>query len=99
VNDAWQLTPKGVLLRIRVQPRASRDQVAGLWEGKLRIRIAAPPVDGKANGQLTRLIAKVFRVPKSSVVILNGETGREKTLLITGATEIPEALRRLVGSL
>jgi uncharacterized protein (TIGR00251 family) len=95
VNDAWRLMPKGVLLRVRVQPRSNRDQVAGLWEGRLRVRIAAPPVDGKANCQLARVIAKIFRVPKSRVVILTGETGREKTLLVTGATEIPEALQQL----
>jgi len=76
----------GVLLAIRVQPRASRDEVAGAIEGALKIRLCAPAVDNRANEALTEFLAAVLRVPKSSVRILSGERGRTKRVEITGVT-------------
>jgi uncharacterized protein (TIGR00251 family) len=76
----------GVLLAIRVQPRASRDEVAGAIEGALKIRLCAPAVDNRANEALTEFLAAVLKVPKSSVRILSGERGRTKRVEITGVT-------------
>jgi len=76
----------GVLLAIRVQPRASRDEVAGAIEGALKIRLCAPAVDNRANEALTEFLAVVLKVPKSSVRILSGERGRTKRVEITGVT-------------
>jgi uncharacterized protein (TIGR00251 family) len=76
----------GVLLAVRVQPRASRDEVAGAIEGALKIRLCAPAVDNRANEALTEFLAAVLRVPKSSVRILSGERGRTKRVEITGVT-------------
>jgi uncharacterized protein (TIGR00251 family) len=76
----------GVLLAIRVQPRASRDEVAGAIEGALKIRLCAPAVDNRANEALTEFLAALLRVPKSSVRILSGERGRTKRVEITGVT-------------
>jgi len=76
----------GVLLAVRVQPRASRDEVAGAIEGALKIRLCAPAVDNRANEALTEFLAALLRVPKSSVRILSGERGRTKRVEITGVT-------------
>ena len=57
----------GVLLAVRVQPRASRDEVAGTMEGALKIRLCAPAVENRANEALTEFLAAVLKVPKSSV--------------------------------
>jgi len=69
-----------------VQPRASRDEVAGAIEGALKIRLCAPAVDNRANEALTEFLAAVLKVPKSSVRILSGERGRTKRVEITGVT-------------
>lgn len=76
----------GVLLTVRVQPRASRDEVAGAIEGALKIRLCAPAVENRANEALTEFLAAVLKVPKSSVRILSGERGRMKRVEITGVT-------------
>ena len=76
----------GVLLAVRVQPRASRDEVAGAIEGALKIRLCAPAVENRANEALTEFLAAVLKVPKSSVRILSGERGRTKRVEITGVT-------------
>ena len=76
----------GVLLAIRVQPRASRDEVAGAIEGALKIRLCAPAVENRANEALTEFLAAVLKVPRSSVRILSGERGRTKRVEITGVT-------------
>ena len=76
----------GVVLVVRVQPRASRDEVAGAIEGALKIRLCAPAVENRANEALTEFLAAVLKVPKSSVRILSGERGRTKRVEITGVT-------------
>lgn len=74
-----------LILLLRVQPRASRDEVAGPLGDRLRVRIAAPPVDGKANAHLLRFLAQRFRVPATDVRLERGETGRDKQVRIRGA--------------
>ena len=74
----------GVRIRVRVQPRASRTEVVGEHDGALRIRIAAPPVDGEANAELVRFLAKRLGVAKSRVRIVAGETGRMKSVEVAG---------------
>lgn len=68
----------GVSIRVRVKPRASKSRVLGEREGELEVAVAAPPVDGKANEELVRVLADYFEVPKSSVQIARGEGGRSK---------------------
>jgi len=75
-----------VRLRIRVQPRASRTELAGEYGGALRVRVAAPPVDGEANDELTRWLAKTLGVARSRVRIVAGEAGRTKTIEIGDAS-------------
>ena len=72
----------GLVIAVAVQPRAFRDQVAGLKGDRLRIRLTAPPVDGAANKACRQLLAKVLALPKSRLEILSGEHARDKRILI-----------------
>lgn len=81
-------------LRVRVQPRASRDAIAGERGGVLLVRLTAPPVEGAANQALSRLLGKALGLPPSAVEVLRGATGRDKLLRIAGASA--SDLRRLV---
>jgi uncharacterized protein (TIGR00251 family) len=71
-------------LPIRVQPRASRDEVIGVRDGRLVVRVTAPPVDGKANAAVCALLAKAAGVPKRRVAIVHGEGARDKLVRIDG---------------
>ncbi len=71
-----------LLLQLRVQPRADRDELAGVQDGRLRVRLTAPPADGKANARLCRLMAELFQVSRSSVLLVTGASGRDKRLRI-----------------
>jgi len=77
---------RGVSFRVRVQPRASRDAVGGEWEGALRVRLTAPPVDSRANQALCRLLAKYLNVPTGAVRLLSGARGRTKRVEVEGVT-------------
>jgi len=78
-------------LTVRLQPRAHRDEVVGERDGVVVIRVTAPPVDGKANAALCRLIAKRAGVAPSRVEIVRGHTAREKVIRVEGLDA--EALR------
>ncbi len=80
-------------LNVRVTPRASKSEVIGIVDGVLKVRIAAPPVDGAANEALIKLLAKHFNVSKSSISIVSGDSSRNKRVRISG-TRIPLAHRR-----
>ena len=69
---------------VYVQPRAARTQVAGMHDGCVKIRLAAPPVDGAANAELIEFVAHRLGVPKSRVRLVGGETSRRKTLSVEG---------------
>jgi uncharacterized protein len=74
-----------VSLRVRVQPRASREGLAGVREGVLLVRLTAPPVEGKANEALVRFLSRILDVPVSSVVVRQGRAGRDKVVEVRGA--------------
>ena len=78
-----------MLLRCQLQPRASKDEIVGLQGERLKIRITAPPVEGKANQHLIALVSRWFGTPKSAVS-LQGEIGRQKTLRIESPTRLPD---------
>jgi len=82
------------LLAVRVQPRASRTDFAGIQGDRLRIRLNAPPVDGRANAALLEFIAVACGIAKSRVTLERGTTGREKCVRLHGLREIPDALQR-----
>ena len=75
-------TPEGIRLKIFVQPKSSKNGFAGRYKDALKIKIAAPPVDGAANKMCAKFLAKRLNVPKTSIEILSGETGRNKTIRV-----------------
>ena len=82
-------------LAIRVQPRAKRSEVAGERGGAVVIRVSAPPVDGKANQAVTRLIAKALGVGRTSVRVVRGERSRDKVVEVDGVD--PDDARRALA--
>lgn len=86
--------PGGVRILVAAAPRASRTEVAGIAEGRLRVRVAAPPVEGAANQELVRFLARSLGVPRSAVTVTAGTAARRKTVVVGGVTEA--AARRLL---
>jgi uncharacterized protein len=93
-SDPIIQTAYGVLIRVKVVPRASKDEISGQLDGAIKIRLQAPPVEGKANKALVHFMAKMLDVSKSAVTILSGETGRSKRVAVRGvnAEEAKEKL-------
>jgi uncharacterized protein (TIGR00251 family) len=85
----------GVEVSLHLQPRASRTEIVGMHGGALKLRIAAPPVDGEANDELVRFLAKTLGVTKSRVTIVSGTTGRRKRVRLEGVgiKDVEERLR------
>ncbi|MFT6984254.1 MAG: hypothetical protein ACJAT7_000040 [Psychromonas sp.] len=78
-----------LLLRLVLQPKASRDQFVGLLGDELKIAITAPPIDGKANAHLVKFLSKQFKVPKSAVTVEKGLLNRHKRVRITSPKQMP----------
>jgi uncharacterized protein (TIGR00251 family) len=76
----------GVTVAVRVQPRASKDEIAGEWNGALKIRLRAPAIEDRANEALCEYLAGVLKTPKSAVRILSGERSRTKRVEIRGVS-------------
>ncbi len=87
---------ENVSIQVRVQPNAARNEVVGFTDGVLQVRIAAPPVKGKANRELVDFLGHVLRVSKSRVAILRGHTSRNKVVAVSGLRR-EEIGRRLSG--
>lgn len=85
-------------VRVRVQPRASRDEIVGFrTDGVLAVRVSAAPVDGEANAAVGALLADALGVRKSAVSIVRGERGRDKVVRVSGLTAA-EIARRIGGA-
>ena len=87
-------TTEGVSLAVWVTPGTPRSEVVGVADGRLRVRLAAPAHEGKANAELIRLVAETLGVPRRQVDLGAGATGRRKLLQVRGVT-LEEARRRL----
>ncbi|HHI5410893.1 DUF167 family protein YggU [Vibrio metoecus] len=85
-----------LLLRLYIQPKASRDSIVGLHGEELKVAITAPPIDGKANAHLSKFLAKQCKVAKGSVVIEKGELGRHKQVRILQPSQIPAEIAVLL---
>jgi uncharacterized protein (TIGR00251 family) len=79
---------RGLTFAVRIVPRASRSEIAGEYNGALRVRIAAPPVEGAANRELIRLLAKIFKLPQEAVDIVSGAGSKSKVVRIQGADAV-----------
>jgi len=75
-----------IVMQVRVQPRASKDEIAGVIEGALKVRLRAPAVEDRANDSLVEYLAELLKTPKSAVRILSGERSRTKCVEIRGVT-------------
>jgi uncharacterized protein (TIGR00251 family) len=73
----------GLILTVRVVPRASKTEIAGALGGALKVRIASPPVDGAANAELVKFLSKTFGVAKTEIEIISGETSKTKQIRIS----------------
>jgi uncharacterized protein (TIGR00251 family) len=95
---ALVVTARGTAVRfaVRVQPRASRDGIGGEREGALVVRLTAPPVEGRANEALARLLGRALGVPPSAVRVVQGATGRDKRVAVAGVSAAA-ALERLAS--
>lgn len=95
--DGPRAAGEEVLLEVLVVPRASRNELGG-WDGtgRLRVRLAAPPVEGQANRALLKFLAGELGVPSGKLRVLRGETSRRKTVAVRGATlaQVEEILGR-----
>jgi len=77
-------TRDGIIIEVKVDPRSSRKEIAGVMDNVLKVKLTAPPVGGAANEQLIELLAEKYGVKKSNIIILRGGTSRRKTVKITG---------------
>lgn len=84
--EAIRTSGDGVRLTVQVQPRAKKTEWAGPHGGALRLRVAAPPVGGKANKALVEFVAETFGVPKQAVTIVQGQRDRRKVLEVSGVS-------------
>ncbi len=83
-DSPWKADSNGVLLAVFVQPRSSKNQICGLQNGELKLRLTAPPVDGAANDCCREFLARLFRISRSSITIVAGEASRHKRIRLEG---------------
>jgi uncharacterized protein (TIGR00251 family) len=87
--QAWHFEDDTLVLELRVQPSASRDEVVGITQGRLKVRVSAPPLDDAANDRLKTFLARQFGVSRGRVRILSGETGRKKRVAVDHPKRVP----------
>lgn len=87
----WQA--QDLILAVHIQPRASQSGVVGIHGERLKIKTTAAPVDGQANEEVCKLLAKLFGVAKSQVKLLQGQTSREKRFCIHAPTRLPDFIQ------
>ncbi|MDM8559752.1 DUF167 family protein [Candidatus Parabeggiatoa sp. HSG14] len=81
---------ENLVLFVYVQPRASQAGIVGIYSNKLKVKITASPVDGKANADVCKLFSKVFGVGKKRVIIKSGHTSRDKCFCIKSPKKLPD---------
>ncbi|NLW92235.1 MAG: YggU family protein [Syntrophomonadaceae bacterium] len=75
---------EAITVEIKVQPRASRNQIVGEQDGLLKVKLTAPPVEGEANQALVNYLASVLDTPRRNIMLIKGETSRNKIISIKG---------------
>lgn len=81
-----------LFIAVHAQPGAKRTEIQGLHGDALKVRVSAPPIDGRANSELQRFLAQIFDVPLRDVVQTGGESSRQKRFCVTGSGIAPESL-------
>lgn len=92
---AWRWDEQDLVLQLHVQPKASRDQFAGLHGDAIKLAVTAPPVDGKANQHIQKLLALWFGVSKQQVQLERGDLSRQKQWRISRPKQLPAELQAL----
>jgi uncharacterized protein (TIGR00251 family) len=82
--------PDGIKFSVKVSPNSSKCEICGIVEDYLKIKLDVPPIEGKANEKLIKFLSKILGIPKTSIEITSGETGRNKVLFIKGDAELLE---------
>ncbi len=98
MSDWFRWEGNDLVLHLRVQPKASRDEFAEIQDQRRRLRITAPPTEGKANRHLIGFLAKAFGVGRSQITLETGATGRNKRIRIHAPRRLPIALRELASA-
>ncbi|GIU84920.1 MAG: hypothetical protein KatS3mg008_1695 [Acidimicrobiales bacterium] len=91
-SEWWRPHDCGITVSVNVAPGARKSGITGVVEGRLLVRVAAPPVEGKANGELVKLVARVMGVRAGKVKVVRGERSRDKVLLVEGIDRPPAEL-------
>ncbi|HEX9391781.1 MAG TPA: DUF167 domain-containing protein [Usitatibacteraceae bacterium] len=93
MSAAWFNRAEGVItLSLHAQPGAKRTEIQGLHGDALKVRLAAPPIEGRANQELRRFLAELFQVPQRNVNLVSGEASRQKRFRIRGSAIDPMSL-------
>ncbi len=82
MKEYLRQTKSGIELFIRLSPRAAKDGIGGLHNGRLKVSVTSPPVDGKANNHLIKLLSSRLKTAKGNLSIVAGQTSRDKTVLV-----------------
>ena len=90
---AYRWEGERLILELYIQPRASTDEIGGMHNGALKVRITAPPVDGQANAHLLRFLARQFGVAKSRIRLLQGQNSRLKRIAIDRPVKLPSHIK------
>lgn len=86
-NDYIKETPQGAVLMVLAAPRSSKTEIVEIQQDRCKIKVKAPPVDGEANSALVEYLSKIFKIPKKSVILEKGQTGKQKSFLLSGLTK------------
>jgi uncharacterized protein (TIGR00251 family) len=89
----WKETHEGVVISLKITPKSSKSEAAGIEGDELKLRIAAVPEKGEANAEIIRFLSKRLKISKSKIILISGETSRHKRVLIKGVE--PAALKTL----
>jgi uncharacterized protein (TIGR00251 family) len=92
MSEWYRRTSASITLTLHVQPGAKRNEISGLHGDALKIRLAAPPVEGRANEALLKYIAELFDVPLRQVELKQGAQSRHKVIAVSGSSVTPESL-------
>lgn len=80
--EALRGTEKGLILSVKIIPKAGKEEIVGLQENRLKIKVGAPPEKGEANAAVIRLLAKILDIPQSRIILVRGATSRNKDFLL-----------------
>lgn len=95
----YQETEEGIIFKVYVLPRSSKNMISGLYGDALKLKLTAPPVDGEANKKCTKFLSKIFKIPASSVEIKSGQTNRSKQILLRVDKSERKALKEILSDI